>query len=89
MIRNFGVGFNRSKQHFTLAIEGGVIAMRKKYVRIGRNQSAHIDPFAPNLFLRQHELLVAGERRRVGILDLCEVRRSSEAKDGQYAADAQ
>ncbi len=30
-----GGEFNWSTQHFTLAIGGGVIAMRKKYIRVG------------------------------------------------------
>jgi hypothetical protein len=30
-----GGGFNWSTQHFTLTVGGGVIAMRKKYVRVG------------------------------------------------------
>jgi hypothetical protein len=30
-----GGGFNWSTQHFTLTIRGGVIAMRKKYIRVG------------------------------------------------------
>jgi len=28
-------GFNGSTQHFTLTVEGGVIAMRKNYIRVG------------------------------------------------------
>jgi hypothetical protein len=28
-------GFKGSRQHFTLTIGGGVIAMRKKYIRVG------------------------------------------------------
>jgi IS30 family transposase len=32
---SFGGGFNGWTQHFTLVIGGGVIAMRKKYIRVG------------------------------------------------------
>ncbi len=32
---DLGGEFNRSRQHFTLTIGGGVIAMRKKYIRFG------------------------------------------------------